>query len=93
MEVPEGEEVGAASGGCGMYRDSGRFNEGGMGSDKCETGTMPSGVDCSEPLEAKGEDADEGLLRAEGMVMAEVILENEGLGERPRETRALGASP
>ena len=71
--------------------DSGRFSKGGMGSDMCEMGTMPSGVDWREPLEPKCEA--EGLLRAERISIAEVILENEGLGERRRGMRALGVSP
>jgi hypothetical protein len=72
--------------GVGCMSDSGRYSDDGSGSDECETGTMPSGVDCrlAVPLRAKSDDVDAGLVRDEGMLMADVMRGYGGLGERER---------
>lgn len=47
--MAEGEEVGGVEVG-GRHSDSGRYRDGGSGRDDAAMGTMPSGVDSSEPL-------------------------------------------
>jgi hypothetical protein len=64
--IAEGDDVGGDCSVGGGKSDSGRVYEGMAGSDD-EQGTMPSGVDCKEPLRLHGARA--GLPRA-GMVMA-----------------------
>jgi hypothetical protein len=55
--MAEGEEVGGVEIG-GTSKDSGRYRVEGGGRDECDTGTMPSGVDCRLPcpLKAKCEE-------------------------------------
>jgi hypothetical protein len=82
--IAEGDEVGGDWNDCnvgGGRSDSGRVYEGIAGSDD-EHGTMPSGVDCSEPLRLL-HGASAGLPRA-GMVMARPKL-GDGEGMRGRE--------
>lgn len=78
----------------GGSSDSGRYKVVGTGSDECDIGTMPSGVDWREPLALKkGDGMDKGLWRADGMLIAAVLRVNEGCGEGMRGRRDLEESP
>lgn len=78
--IAEGDEVGGDSSGGGRS-DSGRAYDGMAGSE-ADMGTMPSGVDCREPLRYEAVSA--GLGRALGMLMAVVMRAKLGWGEGMR---------
>jgi hypothetical protein len=63
------EACGVDVGGC--RRDSGRYSEDGTGRDECETGTMPSGVDCKLGGPWKVNWVEAGVWRVVGMAIAD----------------------
>jgi hypothetical protein len=54
----------------GERSDSGRCSEGGTGRLEWDNGSMPSGVDCSEPPKPNCEGVETGLLRHDEMLIA-----------------------
>lgn len=60
-------------------KDSGRLMGGGMPSEACDTGSRPSGVDCTELFVPMWDGVDAGLFRDDALLIADAGVTVSGM--------------